>query len=399
MHDSGGERQLIIDLAEDAGVPFAALADTTTAKLADLLDPGLPAVNPLDAWGAGGADADDRMAECFTAMLSDENALLGAVIHDRAPGGKIYPHYLEYLEPAHSATGKPVFLVSSRQGTGEDERVVETTRRGLPVLDGVSQFLTGARCLLQYWEFLQRPPLAPPVLSPVIVDELRSQLSQAGITGALGEYLSSALLSECGLIMNDSVLVHSAEELDALLEQLVYPLVLKTAEPGIEHKSDSAGVVLHIADAGSLKTAYAEMTDRLGPQVLVAPMIEGDGVEMILGVSRDPQFGPMVVLGFGGIHAEIMQDVAVLVAPFDAATARRALDKLRMRPLLEGVRGEPAVDIDAYCEMAARLSTLADALRGEIREIDINPVKLGSWGVVGLDALVICNSTAGECAA
>jgi hypothetical protein len=128
-------------------------------------------------------------------------------------------------------------------------------------------------------------------------------------------------------------------------------------------------------------------------------MIEGDGVEMILGVSRDPQFGPMVVLGFGGIHAEIMQDVAVLVAPFDAATARRALDKLRMRPLLEGVRGEPAVDIDAYCEMAARLSTLADALRGEIREIDINPVKLGSWGVVGLDALVICNSTAGECAA
>jgi hypothetical protein len=230
------------------------------------------------------------------------------------------------------------------------------------------------------------------------VDELRSQLSQAGITGALGEYLSSALLSECGLIMNDSVLVHSAEELDALLEQLVYPLVLKTAEPGIEHKSDCGGVVLHIGDARTLKGAYAEMAEQLGPQALVAPMIEGDGVEMILGVSRDPQFGPMVVLGFGGIHAEIMQDVAVLVVPFDAAAARRALDQLRMRPLLEGVRGEPAVDIDAYCEMAARLSTLADALRGEIREIDINPVKLGSWGVVGLDALVICNSTAGECA-
>jgi hypothetical protein len=277
--------------------------------------------------------------------------------------------------------------------------VVETTRRGLPVLDGVSQFLGGARCLLDYQSFLHRPPIVPPILSPVLVAELRSQLSQAGFTGAMGEYLSAALLSECGLIMNDSVLIHSAEELDALLDQLVYPLVLKTAEPGIEHKTDEGGVVLHIADAPALQQAYAEMAGRLGPQALVAPMIEGNGVEMILGVSRDPQFGPMVVLGFGGIHAEVVQDVAVLVAPFDAATARRALDRLRLRPLLEGVRGEPAVDIDGYCEMAARLSTVADVLRGEIREIDINPVKVGSWGVVGLDALVICDSSAGECAA
>jgi acyl-CoA synthetase (NDP forming) len=358
----------------------------------------LPAVNPLDAWGAGGAGADDTMAECLTVMLSDDNALLGAVVHDRAPGGKIYPRYIEYLKRAQGETGKPVFLVSSRQGTGEDEHVVETTRLGLPVLDGVSQFLAGARCLLDCRSFLQRPPISPPILSPLVVDELRGQLSQAGLTGALGEYLSSALLSECGLIMNDSVLIHSAEELDALLEQLVYPLVLKTAEAGIEHKSDSGGVVLHIADAPALQQAYAEMAGRLGPQALVAPMIEGDGLEMILGVSRDPQFGPMVVLGFGGIHAEVMQDVTVLVAPFDAAAARGALDSLRMRPLLDGVRGEPAVDVDAYCEMAARLSTVAVAFRGEIREIDINPVKLGSWGVVGLDALLVCDSNIGESA-
>jgi acyl-CoA synthetase (NDP forming) len=399
LHDSGGERQLIIDLAESVGVPFAQISEATIGKLEELLDPGLPPVNPLDAWGAGGADADDVMAQCMAALLSDDNALLGAVVHDRAPGGKIYQSYVDYMEHAHAATGKPIFLVASRQGTGADERVLETTRRGFPVLDGVSQFLAGARCLLDYHSFLQQPAMSPPFLSAVIVEELRAQLAGAGIEGSLGEYLSSALLTECGLIMNDSMLINSAEELTVLLDQLVYPVALKTAAVGMAHKSDSGGVLLNISDAQALQEAYADMASRLGAPVLVAPMISGGGIEMILGVARDPQFGPMVVLGFGGIYAEVMQDVTVLAAPFDAAAARRALDTLRMRPLLDGVRGEPPVDIDAYCEMAARLSALAHALRGEIREVDINPVKVASWGVVGLDALVICDSQEKECAA
>jgi len=399
LHDSGGERQLIIDLAEEAAVPFADLSAETLARIEQRLDPGLPAVNPLDAWGAGGADADDIMATCLSDMLADESAALGAVVHDRAPQGKVYSHYVEYMKRAHAASGKPVFLVSSRQGTGSDDLVLETTQRGFPVLDGVASFLTGVNRLLAYRDYLARPVPAPETLPDALVAAVRGELAGSGLTGSLGEYLSSALLAECGLSMNQSMLVNSEEELASVAEQLHYPVVLKTASRGVDHKSDVNGVVLGIGDAETLQNSYAEMAQRLGDATLIAPMIEGQGVEMILGVSRDEQFGPMVVMGFGGVHAEVLQDVAVLAPPFDAAAARRALDRLRLRPMLDGVRGESACDIDAFCEMAARLSALALAFADDIREIDINWVRLGAWGALGLDALIVYEPLTAEAAA
>jgi acyl-CoA synthetase (NDP forming) len=390
LHDSGGERQLIVDLAAREGVPFATLSQATLESLEARLDPGLPAVNPLDAWGAGGADADEVMVDCFTALLENDATLLGAVVHDRAPGGRIYTDYIDYLERAHAVAGKPVCLVSARQGTGQDDLVVETTRRGFPVLDGVAQFLVAVRCLLDYRAFLARPALQAPVLSPVIVDNLRAQLADAGLDGALGEHLSTALLAECGLTMNAGMLVHSREELAAIADSLHYPVVLKTAA-GIAHKTEADGVILGIDATSALLAAYDALAARLGPQVYIAPMIDAPGVEMILGASRDAQFGPLVIVGFGGIHAETLADVAVLAAPFDAAAARRALDRLSLRSLLDGARGAGPVDIDSYCEMAARLSSLVYALRDVVREVDINPVKVGPWGALGLDALVVCD--------
>ena len=242
-----------------------------------------------------------------------------------------------------------------------DEQVLETTRAGFPVLDGVSAFLAGVRCLFGYRDFLARPATALPALPDSAVSAVRGELARSELSGSLGEYLSSALLSECGLTMNQAMLVNSAEELNSVADALDYPVVLKTAARGLNHKSDVEGVVLPIDDAEALHTAYADMAKRLGTDTLVAPLIEGVGVEMILGVSRDEQFGPMVVMGFGGVHAEVLEDVAVLAPPFDGATARRALDGLRLRPLLDGVRGQPASDIDAFCEMAARLSAVAVA--------------------------------------
>jgi hypothetical protein len=174
-----------------------------------------------------------------------------------------------------------------------------------------------------------------------------------------------------------------------MAESLHFPVVLKTAA-GIAHKSDVGGVVLGIDCAEALRSAYGELSDRLGPQAYIAPMIEAPGVEMLLGSTRDPQFGPMVVLGFGGIHAETLNDVAVLVAPFDAEAAGRALDRLALRSLLDGTRGAEPVDRHAFCEMAARLSAMVYALRDVVVEVDINPVRVGPWGAVGLDALVVC---------
>ncbi len=122
----------------------------------------------------------------------------------------------------------------------------------------------------------------------------------------------------------------------------------------------------------------------------------GPGVEMFLGMRHDPQFGPVVLLGLGGIHAEILQDVAYALPPFDAAHALRCLDGLRLRPLLDGSRGFAAADIGAFTDAAARFSSAVHALRGSLRELDVNPVILGESGCVAVDALLIPLSDAGH---
>jgi acyl-CoA synthetase (NDP forming) len=121
LHDSGGERQLLVDLADDANVPLTKLTESTVEKLQEVIDPELPAVNPLDAWSRGGPDAAEQMTRGLTLMMQDPGAAFGVVVHDRAPFGKIYSSYLSYLQRAHAESGKPVALVSATQGTGSDE--------------------------------------------------------------------------------------------------------------------------------------------------------------------------------------------------------------------------------------------------------------------------------------
>ncbi|HEX2138195.1 MAG TPA: CoA-binding protein, partial [Woeseiaceae bacterium] len=125
LHDSGGERQLMVDLAEEYGVPLTELQPETVAALEARLDPGLPAVNPLDAWSRGGEGAGETMSGCLSSMMQDAGAAMGAVVHDRAPEGTIYPAYVDYVRRATAESGKPAALVAARQGTGGDRLVVE----------------------------------------------------------------------------------------------------------------------------------------------------------------------------------------------------------------------------------------------------------------------------------
>ena len=179
LHDSGGERQLMVDLADEAGVPLATLAPETKATLEKILPPELPAVNPLDAWSRGGENAGDNMAQCFTMLLADPGAALGAVIHDRAPHGRVYASYLRYLRTAHEFTGKPVALVAARQGTGHDPQVATATHAGLPVLDGVWSFLGGVRALFAYRDFLARVETALPEVDAKLAGIWRARLKDA----------------------------------------------------------------------------------------------------------------------------------------------------------------------------------------------------------------------------
>ncbi|MFQ3222260.1 MAG: acyl-CoA synthetase (NDP forming) [Porticoccaceae bacterium] len=386
LHDSGGERQLMIDLADSLKVPLTKLQPSTITQLENLLDAGLPAVNPLDGWGAGGPNASAMMADCFTALLADTGAALGAVIHDRGPNSEVYSSYLNYLHQAHVASGKPVFLVANRQGSGTDELAITSTHNGFAVIDGVSQFLIGARCLLNYRDFQLREPMSSVGIDQTKCDYWRQRLqAETKVT----ETLASQCLADLGIPMLQSILVGSEKELALAAASVGFPLVLKTAQPEIDHKSDVGGVVLNIANQADLLKAYREIADRLGPKGMVAPMLQSSGIEMILGISRDSQFGPTVVAGFGGIFAEVLSDVAVLIPPFNATTVKRVLENLSMADLLKGARGASKVDVDSYCEVAARLSEIAVAFSDTLVEVDINPIMLTADGCVGLDALMV----------
>ena len=386
LHDSGGERQLMIDLADQYSVLLAQLDAQTLDRLKGLLDPGLPAVNTLDGWGAGGADAPANMAACFTALLEDQHVALGAVIHDRGPNSEVYPSYMEYLHQAQDATAKPVFLVANRQGSGSDNLAITSTQKGFPVIDGVSQFLVGARCLLNYRDFQLRQAPQLPSLSTERIAHWRQRLQSQQ---QLSEAMVSQFLADFEIPMLLGVEVATESQLMEAAGQLDFPLVLKTAEPGIAHKSDQGGVILNITSQAQLLDAYQDLSQRLGSAAMLAPMVEAAGVEMIMGITTDKQFGPVVVLGFGGIYAEMLKDTTVLLPPFDSATASQAIGRLKMSPMLAGARGSSAVDIQAYAEAAARLSVLALEFADLIAEIDINPVKVMASGCLGLDALLL----------
>jgi acyl-CoA synthetase (NDP forming) len=390
LHDSGGERQLIIDLADELGVPLTELQATTVAELEKVIDPELPAVNPLDSWSRGGADYEEKTTRALTILLQDAGAALGAAVLNRAPGGEIYPMYMNYVQRAKAASGKPVALVSAHQGSGYDELAITATHAGIPVLDGVPQFLKGAAALFAYRDFLLREPSAPAAINTDAMRKWQSRLRKAG---NLDEQASLRMLRDFGLPASGTLPIANAAELAAVSE---FPVVMKTAS-GIAHKTEANGVVLGIADPPSLFAAYEGLASALGPEVIVAPMA-ADGVEMILGATRDSQFGPVVIIGFGGVLAETLHDVTFALPPFDAAHARRCIDRLRLRPLLDGVRGKASADIDAFCELASQFSVMVDALQNELSEIDINPVIVhaAGSGCTIVDALVVGGSVGGR---
>jgi acyl-CoA synthetase (NDP forming) len=386
IHDSGGERQLLIDLAADAGVPLADLTPATTKRLETLLDPGLPAVNPLDAWSTGGPDYHVGMQQCFAALMADPHAAFGAVIHDRVAGGGIQDSYLDYLRAGHRASGKPAVLVANRQGTGADPQIVAATREGFPVLDGVASFLRGVRALFDYRDHQARARSAPPIAPAAAVSSWRRRLQDGQ---ALDEHGALGMLADFGLPANVGRIAENEHAALAAAHDLGYPVALKTAVSGIDHKSDRDGVRLGLADDACLAAAWRDLSARLGPRALVAPMVPAAGVELLLGMIRDPQFGPVVLIGAGGVHVEALADAVYALPPFDADEARRLVARLRIAPLLASRRHPRPLAVESFCEAAARFSALCAELGERIAEIDLNPVIVHANGCTVVDALIV----------
>jgi acyl-CoA synthetase (NDP forming) len=386
IHDSGGERQLLIDLASDHGVPLTQLAPASTRQLESLLDPGLPAVNPLDAWSTGGPDFDVAMQNCLAVLMSDPQAALGAVVHDRIAGGGIYAGYIDYLRVGHRASGKPAFLVSNRQGTGTDPLVVEATREGFPVVDGLESFLRGLRHLLDHRDFPARDGEGAPEIPPQVLARMRARLADRR---RFDENDALTLLGDAGLPANAGTIAEGEAPAIAAAEAMGYPVVLKTAKRGLDHKSDRQGIHLSLADKMAVSTAYRDLAKRIDTRVLVAPMIEAHGVEMLLGMVHDAQFGPVVLIGAGGVHVEALADAVYAVPPFGPAEAERLLKRLRVAPLLASRRHRRPLAVDEFCRVASRFSALVAALGEHFSEIDLNPVIVHADGCAIVDALMI----------
>lgn len=384
IHDSGGLRELLVDLASEHKVPFARIGADTADRLAARLDYGLEPVNPLDAWGTG-HDYEAIFTDCLKALVEDPGTALAGMFVEPRDGGVLSDGYGRILEAVAATTEKPVFLATNMAGNGADEMCCGLVRAGVPVLLGAAPALRALRLALDWRDWR----LLPPLQSPAPPAGLRARWAPRLATGvALDEAEGLALFGDYGIPVLPHRVVESADAARAAAREFGFPVALKTAMPGILHKSDRGGVALGLADDGAVAAAWDDMARRLGPRALVMPMAER-GVELAFGAFDDAQFGPIVLAGAGGVLIELLRDRRFALPPIDVPRARRLIDRLAVRPLLDGVRGAPYADIDALAVAFARFSAMVADLAGLLKEVDVNPIVAGPAGCVALDALVV----------
>jgi acetate---CoA ligase (ADP-forming) len=215
--------------------------------------------------------------------------------------------------------------------------------------------------------------------------------------GIISYDATSKLLETYGIPLAPALLAHSSQEAVNAADHLGYPCVLKVASADIPHKTEFGALRLGLQDRASVQKAHDEMLARVCAAkpdakiegVLVQKQLKG--VECLLGIARDDQLGPTLVMGLGGVFVEILADVAIRIPPISAAEARRTLESLKGRAVFAGVRGAPPADIDALADMATRLSWLAHDLGNDIAELDLNPVVVlpAGQGAFAVDALLV----------
>jgi acetate---CoA ligase (ADP-forming) len=213
------------------------------------------------------------------------------------------------------------------------------------------------------------------------------------IRSGVGEHEAKRVLADWGIPVLDERLARSADEAMAAFTELGGAVVLKVASPDVLHKTEVGGVLLDLRDADAVRQGYAALRAH-GPEVLVAPYVTG-GVEVIIGVKRDPVFGPVVMVGLGGILVEVLQDVVLRPAPVDRGEALAMIAELKGRAVLDRARGQPAGDVEALADALAALSRFAAAHADEVESVDINPLLVlpRGRGVVALDALIVGRTT------
>ncbi len=394
--ESGGFRELVTDEAFELGIEFAKLEDTTRKTLRQNLDPGLKAENPLDVWGSQDR-FEERFEACMNALMQDPNVAAGAFISNYRDGYYLSEAIYRVVEAVSKKTDKPIALATCYSDLANSTLCRRAHAAGIPVIDGARETLLAFRHLFDYHRFKRTGPHSP---SPTGLDINKVATWKQRLTDhqseSLGEVESLALLTDFFIPVVRHETVSSQSELVTAADSIGYPLVLKTAEPGINHKSDSNGVFVNIKSEPDLLDHYSDLRSQLGPTVLVSQMVN-DGVEISLGTINDPQFGPVVMVAAGGILVELLSDRAVAMCPVSPQQADEMIGSLKANRLLQGFRGKAASNLQALIDAVVGLSVIAFEFRDSIAEIDINPVMVNDKEALAVDALIVRRKSGSAC--
>jgi len=393
VHDSGLERAHVADLAAELNVPFAPISQTTADRLAAVLEPGLAPANPLDAWGTG-RGTEPLFAECLAAMAADPAVSAVALAVDLAPeldGGQSYPHA---VLTAASGTSKPVAVLAGLPSAIDPVGAALLRAAGVPVLEGTRSGLLALRHLLDHAVPGDPPPQAarpagpagPTTTDPPAAR--RQRWAPVLAAGRPGGAILLDLLRDYGIPAVRARAACTRAGAVAAAAEIGYPVVVKTDEPQIAHKSDVGGVRLGLGDPEAVSAAYDDLATRLGPRALVC-QTAAPGTELALGVVRDPALGPLLVVSAGGVLIEIFSERAVVLPPVTRSSALAVLARLRLAAVLAGARGQLPADVGAIADAIVALSRLACDLGDVLDALDINPLICGPSGAVAADVLAV----------
>lgn len=379
LHDSGAERALVADVAERIGVPFAQLAPATRSALESRLEPGLVASNPLDVW-ATGVDTEGLVSHCLEALAADPAVDVVAVAVDLVPEYDDDMSYPTAIETVLGRTDKPVVVLTNLSSAVDQVVAARLRDRGVPVLEGTRSGLRAVGHLLS-----DAKPRNDP-LTRQHDEERRGRWARRLTDGSDLDPL--ALVADYGVPAVSGRRASSAETAVAAADEVGYPVVLKTAGRDIGHKVDVDGVRLGLAGPDEVRAAYADLAGRLGAEVAVQSYVE-PGVELALGIVRDPLLGPLVVVAAGGTLVELLGQRAVGLPPVDEVVASDLLARLPVSRLLDGHRGQPPADVDAIRRAVAAMSQLAMELGDWVDAVDVNPLIVSPDGAIAVDVLVV----------
>jgi acyl-CoA synthetase (NDP forming) len=384
---SGGVGALMADVAAECGLDVAPMPEDTQRRLKEIL-PFCGPRNPVDMT-AQLVNDPTLFEKNFQLMLEEGGydlivAFLSSVGQVLELSSTLLGQLQKVLARFPDRT-----VIMSMLASSEVRKIYEAA--GVMLFDEPTRAVRAARALVYFAQEAQRvrSRAAPPALPSAALPPPRQ---------AVNEVAAKAVLASAGIPVVRELVAATADAAAVAANEIGYPVVLKIASADIAHKSEIGGVIVGLRDEVQVRAAFGTLMQRAqqhAPQArldgVVVARMAGQGVETILGVARDPVFGPVVMFGLGGVFVEAFKDVAFRVAPFGADEARAMIDEVKGRVLLTGLRGQPPSDENALADVIAALSVYAARHEADIESIDINPflVLPRGQGGLALDALIV----------